>query len=55
MAHPIKQKAIEDMREAGLDTSVLSHEKVIIEITAIGDVDVHIDFRHRNNQHLKVE
>ena len=55
MSHPIKQQAIEDMREAGLDVSVIAHEKVIIEITAVGDVEVHIDFRHRNNQHLKVE
>lgn len=55
MAHPIKQQALEDMREAGLDTSVLMHEKVIIEITAIGDVDVRIDFRHRNNSHLKAD
>jgi hypothetical protein len=55
MAHPIKQKALDDMREAGLDISVLMHEKVIIEITAVGDVDVRIDFRHRNNSHLKAE
>lgn len=55
MAHPIKQQALEDMREAGLDVSVFAHEKVIIEITAVGDVEVHIDFRHRNNSHLKAD
>lgn len=55
MAHPIKQQALEDMREAGLDISVIAYEKVIIEITAIGDVDVRVDFRHRNNKHFKAE
>lgn len=55
MSHPIKQQAIEDMREAGLDVSVIAHEKVILTITAVGDVEVHIDFRHRNNSHLKAE
>lgn len=55
MARPIKQQALEDMRKAGLDVSVFAHEKVIIEITAIGDVEVHIDFRHRNNSHLKAD
>lgn len=55
MSHPIKQQALEDMREAGLDVSVFAHEKVIIEITAVGDVEVHIDFRHRNNSHLKAD
>jgi hypothetical protein len=55
MAHPIKRQALEDMREAGIDVSVIAYEKVIIEITAIGDVEVHVDFRHRNNQHLKAE
>ena len=55
MAHPIKQQALEDMRKEGLDVSVITHEKVIIEITAVGDIEVHIDFRHRNNQHLKAE
>lgn len=55
MSNPIKKQALQDMRDAGIDVSVIAHEKVILKITAPCDVEVHIDFRHRNNKHLKAE
>jgi hypothetical protein len=55
MANPIKEQALKVLRVAGIDANNINYEKVIIEITASGSVDIRIDFKRNNKQRLKVE